>query len=190
MRSPASMYSVGMSSKAKMAIFWAVFPLVVILSLHYALSQIFFYPRNLLDAAERGDLATVTLLLDKGVNLNTKDGWSGTPIKYAAVNGHTEIVALLLQRGAGINSRSTLDRTPLMYAANQGRDETVKFLLDKGADLSLKDDEGNTALMLAVERRHYSTASIIEEYLDHRGKMPLRKRFYVEIEESHNCLIR
>lgn len=179
-----------MSNKAKLAIFEAVLPLVVVFSLHYALSQIFFYPRNLLNAAERGDLATVTILLDKGVDLNTKDGWSGTPIKYAAVNGHTDIVALLLQRGAGINSRSTSDRTPLMWAANCGRDETVKFLLDNGADLYLKDDEGNTAMMLAVGRGHYSTASIIEEYLDHRGKMPLRKRLYVEIGESHNCLNR
>jgi hypothetical protein len=153
-----------MSSNRKLAIAIFVFTSAVIALLSLILSPILDHQR-LLDAAENGDLATVTKLLDKGIDINTKDGWSGTPMMYAAANGHTDIVALLLTRGVGINSISRLDRTPLMCAANGGHNETVKYLIEHGADLSMKDREEKTALMLAIERGHASTATIIREYL-------------------------
>jgi len=154
-----------MSSNRKLAIVIPVFTFAVIALLCLILSPI-LGPQRLLDAAESGDLATVTKLLNKGVDINTQDGWSSTPMMYAAANGHTDIVALLLTRGAGINSTSRLDRTPLMWAANGGHNETVKFLIEHGADLSMKDREEKTALMLAIEREHASTAAIIREYLE------------------------
>jgi len=154
-----------MSSNRKLAIVISVFTFAVIALLCLILSPI-LDPQRILDAAESGDLATVTKLLDMGVDINTQDGWGSTPMMYAAANGHTDIVALLLTRGVGINSTSRLDRTPLMWAANGGRNETVKFLIEHGADLSVKDREEKTALMLAIEREHASTAAIIREYLE------------------------
>lgn len=147
------------------AVVISVLAFAVIALLRLILSPILDH-QQLLDAAESGDLATVTKLLDTGADINTQDGWSGTPMMYAAANGHTDIVALLLTRGLGINSTSRLDRTPLMWAANGGHNETVKFLIDHGADLSRKDREEKTALMLAIERGHASTAAKVRDYLE------------------------
>jgi len=165
------------SRGTKIAIGVAIYLYFILLAFYLILFPI-TYSHRLLNAAENGDLATVTKLLDKGANLYAKDGWSGTPIKYAAVNGHTDIVALLIKRGVDINSRSTLDRTPLMHAANSGRDETVKFLIENGADISLKDEEGNTALMLAFQREHHSTVSIILGYLEESQGIKRREHYW------------
>ena len=40
------------------------------------------------DAAEAGDLAGVLAELDKGVDVNAKDGGGWTPLHYAAGSGH------------------------------------------------------------------------------------------------------
>src|SRR6266851_7574475 len=70
---------VGPISRGKVA-FWLAIALLCGLLLYlfsHAASQANM-PNELLIAAERGDSNTVRELLDKGVDINTMDGWSGT----------------------------------------------------------------------------------------------------------------
>lgn len=120
-----------------------------------------FNPEAILEAAAEGDTERVRELLDKGVDIYTQDGWSGTALMYAARNCHSDNVALLLDRGSEINEYSRLNRTPLMWAALGGCEETVRSLLNRGADASLKDQDGKTALMIATESNDAEIASII-----------------------------
>jgi hypothetical protein len=62
----------------------------------------FRYDRTALSfAADRGHADIVTLLLDKGADVNAKDTFYGlTPIVWAAANEHVDVVKVLLARGA------------------------------------------------------------------------------------------
>ncbi len=103
-------------------------------------------PTEFLDAAQRGDLVSLRRLLNLGVDVSHKDGWSTTALMMASVNGHAECVRHLVENGADPNERSRFNATPLIRAAESGSLETVKFLIENGADPSLTDSEGMTAV--------------------------------------------
>jgi ankyrin repeat protein len=62
----------------------------------------FRYDRTALSfAADRGQLDVVTLLLERGADVNAQDSFYGvTPIVWAAQNGHAAVARVLLARGA------------------------------------------------------------------------------------------
>jgi hypothetical protein len=62
----------------------------------------FRYDRTALSfAADRGQADIVTLLLDRGADVNAKDTFYGaTALSWAAQNGHAEVARALLARGA------------------------------------------------------------------------------------------
>jgi ankyrin repeat protein len=53
-----------------------------------------------LQAAKKGREAVVKLLLEKGAELESKDGDGRTPLLWAAAGGHEAVVKLLLEEGA------------------------------------------------------------------------------------------
>ena len=97
-------------------------------------------------AADRGDTATVELMLDLGFPAGTRGGDNGgTALHAAAYAGSAETVRLLLARGADIEARDTTwDSTPLDWAkVGSGQRQrsgsrpdwvaTVRILLEAGA---------------------------------------------------------
>ena len=97
---------------------------------------------RLLEAAGKGDVATVKALLDQGADVDADNGRGGTPLYVAAEQGHAGVAKLLLERGADPNVKDLeWGRTPLRHASlpdsrPQGkidRAEIIKMLLDKGS---------------------------------------------------------
>ena len=86
---------------------------------------------ELIEAAKKGETATVQALLAKGVDVNRRDkqyGW--TALIWAAREGHTATVQALLAKGAYVNTRDKqYGWTALMQAAREGHADTVKALL-------------------------------------------------------------
>ncbi|KAF2469528.1 ankyrin, partial [Lindgomyces ingoldianus] len=72
--------------------------------------------------------AVVKLLLDKGADLESKDGKYGrTPLSWAALNGHEAVVRLLLDKGADLESKhKEYGQTPLLWTAERGHEAVVK----------------------------------------------------------------
>lgn len=78
------------------------------------------------------DLATFTVLLDRGADINAHDDEGTTPLMWAIAD--LAKARTLVERGAEVNARSAHGRTPLMIAASQsGTGPLVRLLLDKGA---------------------------------------------------------
>lgn len=120
-------------------------------------------------AAKKGYEPLVSLLLDKGVDIDFatdihKNFFKATPaFIHAAKNRHFSILKLLHARGANIDSyhhASALD-----YAAKNNDEEMVRFLLSKGALIS-EDCHHITALHKAAK---WGNAAIVKLLVEHKG---------------------
>lgn len=102
---------------------------------------------KLVEAAGKGDAATVHTMLEMGADVNGRVGIYGETALMSATE-YIEVVRILLDKGADINAKSENGDTALMVAA-YGNEDVVRLLLDRGADVNAKDSEGNTVLMNA-----------------------------------------
>jgi hypothetical protein len=120
---------------------------------------------DLHEAAESGDLETVTLLVDQGAALEARDANGLTPLLRAVEGNRPLIVKFLLARDADPNAFAelTFGRPPfsitygrvtaLMRAVNAGFGDVVDILLAAGARTNEQTtDGGMTALMMAASR--------------------------------------
>ncbi len=90
----------------------------------------------LLFAARAGDLASASLLLAGGANVNDADAWGVSAMVLAAHAGHTELVEFLLTKGADANSAAA--GFGALHEAVMRRDgRMVTALLAHGADPNL-----------------------------------------------------
>lgn len=133
-----------------------------------------FQKEPLQEAARRGDVDFVAMLLKLGADPNGKGADGTTALQAAALKGHGEVVMLLLDKGAKVDVGLPLHDaavggsaeavralvkhgakvgavdpktgdTPLHYAATWGRVEAARVLLELGADRAAKNGRGRTS---------------------------------------------
>ena len=71
------------------------------------------------NAIYKGSIEEVKQHLAAGAEVNAKDKDGGTPLSYAAFEGHKEIAELLIDNGADVNARDAGGGTPLDWADNK-----------------------------------------------------------------------
>lgn len=113
-------------------------------------------------AAGFGTLASMTLLLDKGADVNAANRRKSTPLFWAI---HDEAkVRLLLDRGAAIDAKNIDGRTVLYQAASIGNGvPLLRLLLDKGASPDTKSVIGTTPLIVAANRGNADAMRLLIE---------------------------
>ncbi len=85
-------------------------------------------------AARKGDIAAVKNLLDKGTDVNARNG---SALGAAASIGRADVVKLLLDRGADVNAAGgNMGWTALSSAAWHAHTDIVNLLIDRGADIN------------------------------------------------------
>ena len=103
--------------------------------------------KELLKAAQNGDVSAVKKLLAGGADITCQDEeWAGTPLHWAAFKGHSKVVSLLLDKGADVNATNKDGRTALFMAAGFNHRQVVEILLRHKADRGIRDKNGRTAL--------------------------------------------
>ena len=89
---------------------------------------------EMLDAAKRGDIGTVTALLADHPTLvnctGESNGW--TPLHYAADGDRKDLAELLLRNKADVNAKSKLGDTPMEVAASKRHKDMEKLLRRQG----------------------------------------------------------
>lgn len=145
------------------------------------------------NAARTGNLEMVRELLEKGVDVNSREflsKWS--PLHCAAKSSHLKVVRLLLDRGADINAIGSFGTslhnagdaemvrellaagadplvsagkglTPLHTYSREGNSEIVVVLLDAGVNVDVRDEGGNTPLCQAAAYGRTDTARVLLE---------------------------
>lgn len=132
-------------------------------------------------AAEKGDVDTVSLLLQHGAKDNSAilsaiccivENRNVYFLSRSRYNNSTSMgcevakaiacmMVLLEEGGADINQRDSFGRTPLMAAAEKDCIEAVRFFLSRGADTSARDDEGSSALDIATSHHNDEIATAL-----------------------------
>ncbi|MDY0122347.1 MAG: ankyrin repeat domain-containing protein [Sulfurimonas sp.] len=104
------------------------------------------------NAAYRGNIPVLKLLIEKGTNPNLINNFFGDSLLHSAVNGNQKAtIETLIQLGANVNIKEkTYMKTPLHNACDKGLIEIVKILLKNGANINAKDKYGNTPLYYAI----------------------------------------
>jgi len=104
----------------------------------------------LVDAVERGDLASVRALVGQRTDVNAARD-DGLTALHAAVNAdRLDITDALLKAGANASAKDRYGITPIYLAALNGSAPLIQRLLDAGADPNTADPGGETALMTAA----------------------------------------
>ena len=108
---------------------------------------------KLFQLALHNQVQELTLLLNQGISIDSKDSEDRTALMYAVKSGQIDTLNILIERGAQLELRNSSGHTALMYAAYFGNLKAVKLLLDAGADPSKKQYFifGNNALDEAKE---------------------------------------
>ncbi|KAI0165164.1 hypothetical protein GGR52DRAFT_581880 [Hypoxylon sp. FL1284] len=101
-------------------------------------------------AAVRGDMEMIDLLIDWDMGIHTVGSEYGTVICAAAASGDPEVVQYFLGRGAEVNDIWGGRLTALGQAVIRGNEDMVRLLLDKGADVNAKGGDFGTVLGLAA----------------------------------------
>jgi ankyrin repeat protein len=122
--------------------------------------------KNLYSAAYKGKTDEILhLWRENGDRLDVehKDDYGGTPLHWAAANGHGEACrALVSTCRANVDSRNCRESTPLILAAYFNRLQCVEVLLDLGADITIRSDHKKTALDFARARGHAEITALLE----------------------------
>ncbi|KAF0688511.1 Aste57867_19881 [Aphanomyces stellatus] len=119
---------------------------------------------KLVDAAKRGDMATVQKCLDAKADVNFKlaKKHDSTALMYASWYGHIDLVRLFLMSKADPNVRDTEGDTALMKAAYAGNVQVVQLLLAAGADVTIKGKSGNSARDWADKKKHAAVVALLD----------------------------
>ena len=100
------------------------------------------------DAARGGHVATMELLIARGVPLGAQE-FGRTALEVAANEGQVEAMKLLLAKGMKVDAvvPQTYGETPLHHAVFQGHLAAVRFLIDNGANVNkVETGRGRTPL--------------------------------------------
>ena len=118
-------------------------------------------------AVEEGHIEVVKLLIQHGVDIESRNDFDNTPIITAAHKGHLEIVKLLLeQEGIDINGKGAKDYSMLHFAVEDFNYKMVKYLLEKGANVNALTGKNNTPLHSACnDSDHHLNRNKVTEIL-------------------------
>ncbi|KAL9471563.1 hypothetical protein ACSS6W_009504 [Trichoderma asperelloides] len=111
-----------------------------------------------------GHVAVVKALIKTRADIEARDTkYGGTPLSWAAANGHEDIVGLLINNGADIEAMDINNGTPLLWAAKNGHASTLSLLIQKGAEIDAKDITGGTPLLWAARNKREGIIGLLIE---------------------------
>ncbi|PHH76283.1 hypothetical protein CDD80_1664 [Ophiocordyceps camponoti-rufipedis] len=84
----------------------------------------------------------VQVLLQRGVEIETKDSASRTPLMHAITNKDQVLTRILLENGANFEAKDVDGQTPLLHAVRYSVPAIAKLLIDYGANVNFRPQVG------------------------------------------------
>jgi uncharacterized protein len=117
--------------------------------------------RELIQAAERGELIVVRKLVEQGLRINARDQRGRTALLAATLRNEIEVARFLIREGADVNAKDFVHDTPFLVAAAEGRTEILKMTLAAGADLADTNRYRGTALIPAAHHGYVEAVKLL-----------------------------
>jgi ankyrin repeat protein len=119
--------------------------------------------KQLWDAAQAGNAATVSTLLQQGADATTATASGETALHAAVAAGSLPAVIALIDKGANVNAVTASGWTPLHHAARFGRADAANYLLKQGANPKAvtKGTPAKTPVQMAMDKGDMRTARIL-----------------------------
>jgi len=143
----------------------------------------------LVDAAERGDRASVLTLVKQGTDVNAARVDGLTALHAAVYADRLDIVDALLAAGAKATAADRYGVTPLYLAAVNGNADVIRRLLAGGADANGVDAGGETVLMTAARTGNPAALRALIEggaRVDAREPEFQQTALMIAVREGHN----
>ncbi|GAB1318907.1 NACHT domain-containing protein [Madurella fahalii] len=122
------------------------------------------WKKSLFQAVEMGRENVVKLILEKGMDIESKEPTMRmTPLLWAVRAGQDTIVKLLLDKGAIVDATDHDGRVPLIWAAIEEHRTIVRLLLDNGANIEATSHGGRTPLIWAAKEGHKRIVELLLE---------------------------
>lgn len=123
-------------------------------------------------ACAGGHEELVSLLLNRGAEMEHRDKKGFTPLMLAATAGHANVVEIMLNNGSDMEAQSERTKdTALSLACSSGRYEVVEILLSRGANKEHRNVSDYTPLSLAASGGY---VNIIKLLLSHGAEINSR----------------
>ncbi len=111
----------------------------------------------LIDAASKGDVASVRKLLAQGANVRARDASGRTALLAATYDNRLEVARILIAAGADVNAQDDIKNSAYLLAGARGYLDILKLTIAAGADLASTNRFGGTALIPACHYGHVET---------------------------------
>jgi hypothetical protein len=117
--------------------------------------------RDLVLAAERGEILVVRKLVAEGARINWRDHRGRTALLAAIQRNRAEVARFLIQEGADVNAKDLIQDSPFLLAGAQGQVELLRLMMPAGADVTDTNRFGGTALIPAAHRGHVEAVKFL-----------------------------
>ncbi len=118
------------------------------------------------NAAAQGHVRLISLLLDRGADVNAADRYGNTALIDAAYFGQLQAVKALLARGANVAAVSGDGQTALSAAVYSGKDALVALLLAHEGAAALPASALEAAAIAAGRAQRTAAADMIRTKID------------------------
>ena len=117
-------------------------------------------------------MAQAAMLLEKGQDVDARDGHGQTALMKAAHAGHVALVRLLVNEGAGLDHRAKYGLTALMLAVVAGHGDVVAVLKQAGANTTIPGSRAPFNLSPLEYAKRQGQAHLVAVLSDEPGRSP------------------
>jgi len=118
--------------------------------------------RILFYTAAFGNVETMKLLENKGINANSLDKWNNNTFIVASQYGNMEVVKYLLSKDVNLEARNKENESALFAAVKYNQYDMVKYLIGKGADIKPFKPSGHDVIDVLGEASGNGNVDIVK----------------------------
>ncbi|XP_056016915.1 uncharacterized protein LOC130053590 [Ostrea edulis] len=143
------------------------------------------------ELVEENRLKILTLLWQRGADVNIHPDKSSSALAYACQKGDIDTIQFMIKSGASVKETNDENFGALHFASEVGNIEIVQLLLCSGADINICTSKGLTPLYLASFNGH---ADVVDMFLSKGTTQVLKDKsecnpFFVACKHGHERIV-